>query len=319
MCLKSFTDSKLLELIPVKVKTEREATAAVLELLAEVDSRKLYLKEGYNSMYSYLTVGLSYSEGAAQRRIECARALNKTPEAKDLLSKGDISLTTLSMVSREITKKNNTEIISDISGKSKKEVEKILFKDKPATNKTKESIKTIKVRTEEAPAFSPLFDSTNQGFENHYRQDCKSEARLKLSFSVPEDAQGLIDEARQVLSGKLPKGASLEELFVAGLESIISGHKKKIKSLGSRKARKSKTRSRHIPAKVRKEVLERDNHQCAYVSAGKVCCSKWDIELDHLVPFAEGGQHTPENLRVLCRAHHQYVTEQRFGRVWEGA
>ena len=70
MCVKTFTDSKLLSLIPLRVKTEREATAAVLELLAEVDSRKLYLKEGYNSMYSYLTVGLSYSEGAAQRRIE---------------------------------------------------------------------------------------------------------------------------------------------------------------------------------------------------------------------------------------------------------
>ena len=316
MCVKSFADCKLLELIPVRVKTEREATAAVLELLAEIDSRKLYINEGYSSMYSYLTVGLSYSEGAAQRRIECARALKKSPEAKELLNKGSISLTTLSMVSREITKKNNTEIISDISGKNKREVEKILFKDKPAGNKTKESIKTIKVRTEEAPAFSPLFDSTNQGFENHYRQ---AEARLKLSFSVPEDAQGLIDEAKQVLSGKYPRGASLEELFVAGLESIISGHKKKIKSLGSKKSRGSKKRTRHIPAKVRKEVLERDNYQCAYVSAGKVCCSKWDIELDHLVPFAEGGSHEPENLRVLCRAHHQYVTEQRFGRVWEGA
>ena len=256
MCLKSFTDSKLLELIPVKVKTEREATAAVLELLAEVDSRKLYLKEGYNSMYSYLTVGLSYSEGAAQRRIECARALNKTPEAKDLLSKGDISLTTLSMVSREITKKNNTEIISDISGKSKKEVEKILFKDKPADSKTRESIRTIKVKTEEESP-SPLFDSANQGFENHHRHDSKVEARLKLSFSVPEEAQSLIDKARQVLSGKLPKGASLEELFIAGLESIISEHKKKTKSLGSRKTGSLNKRTRHIPNNIRKAVLKR--------------------------------------------------------------
>ena len=319
MCIKSFADSKLLELIPVKVKTEREATAAVLELLAEIDSRKLYLKKGYNSMYSYLTIGLSYSEGAAQRRIECARALNKTPEAKDLLSKGDISLTTLSMVSKEITKKNNTEIISDISGKNKREVEKILFKDKPAESKTKESIRTIKVKTEEE-APSPLFDSANQGFENHHRHDCKTEARLKLSFSIPEEAQDLIDEARQALSGKLPKGASLEELFTAGLESIVNEHKRKAKSLGTRKSRDSKKRSRHIPNNIRKTVLERDKYQCTYVGEnGKACCSKWDLELDHKIPFTEGGQHTAENLRVLCRAHHQYLTEQRFGRVWEAA
>ena len=154
------------------------------------------------------------------------------------------------MVSREITKKNNAEIIKDISGKNKKEVEKILFKDKPAGSKTKESITTIKVKTEEetpTPLFStPLFDSTNQSFENHHRHDGKVEARLKLSFSVPEETQELIDEARQALSGKLPKGASLEELFVAGLESIIAGHKKKNKSLGTRKSRKPKKRTRHI-------------------------------------------------------------------------
>ena len=324
MCIKTFADSKLLSLIPVRVKTEREATAAVLELLAEIDSRKLYLKEGYSSMYSYLTTELSYSEGAAQRRIECARALNITPEAKELLNKGDISLTTLSMVSREITKKNNTEIIKDISGKNKKEVEQILFKDKPAGSKTKESITTIKVKAEEeapAPLFStPLFDSTNQGFENHHRHDGKVEARLKLSFSVPEETQELIDEARQALSGKLPKGASLEDLFVAGLESILNEHKKKAKALGTGKSRKPKKRTRHIPNDIRKAVLERDKYQCTYVGEnGKACCSKWNIEVDHIVNFAEGGEHTMENLRVLCRPHNQLLAEQKFGRVWESA
>ncbi|MEZ4753207.1 MAG: hypothetical protein R3A13_02730 [Bdellovibrionota bacterium] len=35
--------------------------------------------------------------------------------------------------------------------------------------------------------------------------------------------------------------------------------------------------------------------------------------------FAEGGQHTVDNLRVLCRAHNQYLAERMFGRVWERA
>ena len=80
----------------------------------------------------------------------------------------------------------------------------------------------------------------------------KLKPRLKLSFSVPEETQELIDSARQALSGKLPKGASLEELFVSGLESIIAQDKKKAKSLGTRKSRKPKKRTRHIPAKIRK-------------------------------------------------------------------
>ena len=314
MYTKIFADAELLKVIPVKVKTEREATAAVLELLAEIDSRKLYLKEGYRSMYSYLTTELSYSEGAAQRRIKCARALNKTPKVKDMLNKGDISLTTLSMVSGEIGTK--PEILKDISGKNKRQVEKIILKDKPASNKTRESIKTIKVNVEEAEA--SLFDSANQGFENHRHQNQKTEARLKLSFSILEDKQELIDEAKRVLSGKLPRGASLEELFVAGLESLVNEHRQKAKSLGSRKSRGSKKGSRHIPAKIRKEVLERDGHTCTYVSeSGKACGCKWDLELDHVIPFADGGEHTADNLRVLCRAHNQYLAEKRFGRVWE--
>ena len=290
MCVKFFADVKLLKLIPAKVKTEREATAAVLELLAEIDSRKLYLKEGYNSMYSYLTIGLSYSEGAAQRRIECARALKSNEKVKDKLRSGDVSLTTLSMVSREMLKKDKPELLEEISGKSKKEVERIVLKHKPASDKTRESIKTIKVKKE-----------VNQGFENHHRQNLNSEDtenRLKLSFSVLEETRSLIEEAKQVLSGRLPRG--LEELFVAGLESIVSQHKKKAKSLGTKKGGGSKKGSRNIPAKVRKEVLERDKYQCTYIGKnGKACCSKWNIEVDHIVNFAEGGEHTLENLRVL--------------------
>ncbi|MEZ4754274.1 MAG: HNH endonuclease, partial [Bdellovibrionota bacterium] len=78
--------------------------------------------------------------------------------------------------------------------------------------------------------------------------------------------------------------------------------------------------SRHIPNQIRKAVLERDENKCTYVSeTGKACRCSWDLELDHIVPFAEGGQHTVGNLRVLCRAHNQYLAEQKFGRVWERA
>ena len=146
------------------------------------------------------------------------------------------------------------------------------------------------------------------------------EKRLNLSFSVPENTQGLIDEAKEILSGKLPKGASLEELFVAGLESFVTEHKKKAKKLGSKKTKNSNKRTRHIPAKVRKAVLERDEYKCTYISeSGKVCGCKWDLEIDHIVTFAEGGEHTLENLRVLCRPHNQYLAEKKFGRVWEAA
>ena len=83
---------------------------------------------------------------------------------------------------------------------------------------------------------------------------------------MPEETRSLIEEAKQILSGKLPKGASLEDLFVAGLESFVTEHKKKAKKLGSKKTKNSNKRTRHIPAKVRKAVLERDEYKCTYIS-----------------------------------------------------
>ena len=81
------------------------------------------------------------------------------------------------------------------------------------------------------------------------------EKRLNLSFSVPEETGELINEAKQILSAKFPKGAKLEELFKAGLNALVKEHKAKNKSLGTRKSRKPKKRTRHFPNDIRKAVL----------------------------------------------------------------
>ena len=55
-------------------QSEREATAALLAALSELDARRLYLAEGYASLFAYCTQRLHYSEHAAYHRIEAARA-----------------------------------------------------------------------------------------------------------------------------------------------------------------------------------------------------------------------------------------------------
>ena len=72
--------------------------------------------------------------------------------------------------------------------------------------------------------------------------------------------------------------------------------------------------ARHISAEARREVHERDEGRCTFVSeAGKRCESRRMVEFDHDVPRACGGESTPENLRLLCRAHNQVVAERTFG------
>jgi len=76
----------------------------------------------------------------------------------------------------------------------------------------------------------------------------------------------------------------------------------------------NKPRSRHIPRSVRDEVWARDGGRCAYVSpAGVRCTSRWNLEIDHVVPFARGGGNDAGNLRLLCAKHNRVEAERVYG------
>ena len=65
---------------------------------------------------------------------------------------------------------------------------------------------------------------------------------------------------------------------------------------------------RAIPAAVKREVWRRDGGRCRYVdgASGRRCGSQHLLQIDHVVPHACGGAAEPNNLRLLCAAHHRY-------------
>ena len=75
------------------------------------------------------------------------------------------------------------------------------------------------------------------------------------------------------------------------------------------------SRSRHIPAAVRRKVIEKWEGR-----TGKRFDPKL-YEIDHKVPFAKGGWHTTDNLRVVRRAAnrgkgHREPTLEDWFRIW---
>jgi 5-methylcytosine-specific restriction endonuclease McrA len=91
----------------------------------------------------------------------------------------------------------------------------------------------------------------------------------------------------------------------------------------SESARRSKTepqhprrRGRHIPASVRRAVFERDEGRCTYADgSGRRCAETHGLEFHHLIPFAQGGEHTEANLALRCRSHNALAAEEDFGRA----
>ena len=72
--------------------------------------------------------------------------------------------------------------------------------------------------------------------------------------------------------------------------------------------------SRHVPAAVRRAVHDRDGGRCVYVDPqGRRCPAREYLELHHRRPYGHGGDHSPENLCLMCRAHNSYLAELDYG------
>jgi HNH endonuclease len=76
-----------------------------------------------------------------------------------------------------------------------------------------------------------------------------------------------------------------------------------------------RTAARAIPAAVRRLVWERDGGRCTWTSEdGRRCDSRWQLEVDHVVPVARGGTAEVRNLRLTCRRHNVLHAEHVYGR-----
>ena len=71
---------------------------------------------------------------------------------------------------------------------------------------------------------------------------------------------------------------------------------------------KPRAAGRAIPAAVKRQVWERDQGCCSYVErgSGRRCGSRYLLQVDHIFPYALGGSAEPDNLRLLCAAHHRH-------------
>lgn len=60
--------------------------------------------------------------------------------------------------------------------------------------------------------------------------------------------------------------------------------------------------TRNIPKKLRFQILERDGFKCKYCGKGPPWqVSSLELEIDHVVSWADGGRTVPENLITSCR------------------
>src|SRR5687768_17571809 len=120
------SDHDLLAQVKCAAEQERQATARLIALLMELDTRRLHLGEGFSSLFTYCTHVLRLSEHAAYGRIEAARTARQFPMILTLLQEGAVTLTTINLLTPHLTESNHREVLDSARHKSKREVELLI-------------------------------------------------------------------------------------------------------------------------------------------------------------------------------------------------
>jgi len=157
-----------------------------------------------------------------------------------------------------------------------------LNKSKKLKNK---AIKTIKPTDSQVNLSNPKETHDQLEMKNYNRLD-QTTALEKLEYSEYKDALDRIRHFKEHLF-------SIEKQF----------------------NQTRNTKFRYTKSTDRRDVWTRGQGRCSFVNphTGHRCNSRYQLEIDHIVPFALGGESKPENLRLLCRAHNHHVAFKVFG------
>lgn len=225
-------------------------------------------------MFFYCTRRLHLSEQAAYSRIEVARVSRSIPDILDALESGALNLTTALLIAPHLTASNHTELIGAASFRTKREVEQLIA-------------------------------------ERFGKPDLP--AGYKIQFTADRDTYDKLRQAQALLRHQNPYG-DIAPIINKALTLLIADiERHRLGIVGQpRAARATADGSRHIPARVRRAVWERDGGQCAFRGPMGRCDERGFLEFHHVRPFANGGPSTVENIQLRCRAHNLHEAELMF-------
>jgi 5-methylcytosine-specific restriction endonuclease McrA len=327
------SDRDLLDATQRIAGDERRTTAELLALLAELDTRKLYLGEGYSSLFTYCTQRLHLSESAAYSRITVARAARRFPILLARLAEGDVTLTSVTLLAAHLTADNHEELLDAARHASRRDVERLVASlqaqpDIPASVRRvpggvpcerDSSTKAMQVAllsgshatALSTPAQTSAVPPPAAPTRTAIRQVVAPLAadRYLLRVTIKAETQAKLERARDLLRHAIPDGEPAAILDRA-LTVLVDQLERRKTGLVSRpsctRTRAKGVRGRYVPAAVRRDVWSRDQGRCAFVGPRGRCGETGFLEYHHVVPFAEGGATGTANLELRCRAHNAY-------------
>ena len=333
------SDAELLNEVKRLTADERKVTARLVAALGELDARRLYLGEGCSSLFTYCTQVLHLSEHAAYLRIEAARAARKWPPILGLLAEGALHLTAVGLLAPHLTADNHERVLAAARHRTKREIEELVVTLRPSPA-VPSSVRKLPVPKSAAPIPAPIVtvvqDSAHMPIGTSTRKDESAQLfhesqkhvaeikplapeRYKVQFTVSRETHDRLREAQDLLRHCVPDG-DIAAIFDRALKMLLRELRKARHAMVEhlRAAPSAGGTGRHVAASVKRAVWERDKGQCAFVGSAGRCSERGFLEYHHVVPYADGGATTAENLELRCRAHNAYESERWFGMSEDG-
>ena len=337
----ALSDDELVERVKHFAACERRASVALIRSLVEFDARRLYLREGCSSLFTYCTHVLHLSEGSAYNRIETARAARRYPKVLEALERGDLTLTAVRLLAPHLTPANHGEVLEAARHRSKQGIQELTASLNPrpaaatiirrvAPQPTKcdatgasasatapeleTSLPTAAVTSPRSSSGLDIAPTPAPQFRAAVVTPLAPD-RYKLQVTLKRETREKLRRAQALARHRLPDGdvgSILDRALTLLIDDLERQRFARVAlprpSPGERRAS-----GRHIPAAVRRAVWQRDEGRCAFVGRAGPCRETAFLEFHHVAPYAAGGAATADNIQLRCRAHNQYEAHLSFG------
>jgi hypothetical protein len=280
--LSTVSDDNLLARLTTFLGNSRELLASVLDVLIEVERRRIHLLHSFPSMFAFCTQRLGFSEGEAFRRIAAARLMRRFPAIRPWIASGRVHLTTLTRVRKHITADNIETLLTEVAGKTRGHVDMVLARLDPRPD-IRTSVRRLPSALAPAPiqgvaAERPAQSTTDA--ESEVEQ--LSEYRFRIAFTASTELKEKLDWAKDLMAHSNPSRDvptivdRALDLLIAKLERDKFGKVERPRPSGP------VTDPGAVNRATKREVVARDGLRCAFIGKnGERCTARACLEFHH--------------------------------------
>ncbi len=256
------TDQELFELCQKYGQQARLWRNKFAALLPEVQRRNLHVQKGFSSIFEFAGRLAGMTQDQVRTVLRLDEHLQDKPALMAVFQSGSVNFQKLARVTSIATRENAQILAQQVQILPKKALETFV-RDERIMTKLKNNLE----------------------FENLPEQKLELQPQLKLS-----------EDVRQRLLELQEKEIDINALIVQMLNEREEKIAQKKEALSHEI---QETKSRYIPAQIRKILTEEHGKKCSMKN-----CKKPAEEIHHTQRFSLAHSHDPKYLAPLCKEHH---------------